>query len=69
MVHLNFNQSFSFTVNVGNYKAQDIIDALGKAKFKVSHNVCATAPKTVDIIINCRNLRDASNAVKIIDSF
>jgi len=69
MVHLNFNQSFSFTVNVCNYEAQDIVDALGRAKFKVTDNVNKDAPKTVDIVINCRNLRDASNAVQIIDSF
>lgn len=68
MTQLNFNQSFSFTVNVGNYEADSIIIALEAAKFQVEHKPNANAPKTVDITILCqKGINDAVKAANIIN--
>ena len=68
MLHLNFNQSFSFTVNVGNYDADSIILALEDAKFQVQHNINVNAPKTVDITIICKKgINDAVKAANIVN--
>ena len=68
MTHLNFNQSFSFTVNIGNYEADSIIIALEAAKFQIQHKANANAPKTVDITIFCKKgINDAVRAANIVN--